>query len=104
MSGRQTPSRVGYDEAEAAILAGKAEARALWMIISDEHQRDNFALKPMPWEGRGEYQLVEYADGRSGFVRIPGTTGSLKSRPQQPTTKEKPTCKNSKQSKQHSKT
>jgi len=61
-----------YHQAAKAIAAGEAEAYALWVLLSDEHQRDGYGLKPMPWEGPGEYQHVKYGDGRDGFVRIPG--------------------------------
>lgn len=63
--------QVGFDEARAAIHAGTAMAHALWCLISDEHDRDGYALKPSPWEGSGEYQRVHYSDGRDVLVRIP---------------------------------
>lgn len=65
-------ARAGYDDAASAIKAGEAEAHALWVLLSDEHERDAYALKPAPWEGPGEYQRVTYADGRDVFVRVPG--------------------------------
>lgn len=68
---RPPMTRVGFDEAAAAIRAGKATPGALWVLLSDEHERDSFWLKPMPWEGPGEYQRVGYDDGRNGFVRLP---------------------------------
>lgn len=67
-----------YDDAAKAIAAGEAEGRALWVLLSDEHQRDGHWLKPMPWEGSGEYQHVRFADGRDGFVRIPNGKRSLR--------------------------
>lgn len=66
------PQTTGYDEASRAIAAGQAEAHALWVLLSDEHERDGHWLKPMPWEGPGEYQRVSYVDGRNGFVRMNG--------------------------------
>lgn len=66
-----TQSQIGYDEAKAAIAAGRAQAHALWVLLRDEHDRDGYALQPMPWEGSGEYQRVSYDDGRNGFVRLP---------------------------------
>lgn len=60
-----------YEEAAAAIAEGRAVARQLWVILREENERDGYALRPMPWEGPGEYQSVEYADGRKGFVRLP---------------------------------
>ncbi|HEU5019650.1 MAG TPA: hypothetical protein VFT69_16955 [Pseudolabrys sp.] len=66
-----TPKYVGYRAAKEAIASRTAEAFALWVLLSDESQRDGYALRPMPWEGSGEYQHVRYADGRNGFVRIP---------------------------------
>lgn len=66
-----------YDEANKAIAAGRAQARALWVLLTDEQDRDRFALKPMPWEGAGEYQHVEFNDGRSGFIRIPAGCRAL---------------------------
>jgi hypothetical protein len=59
-----------FGAAAKAIAAGEAKAHALWVILTDERQRDGLALKPMPWEGTGEYQHVTYADGRDGFVRV----------------------------------
>lgn len=61
----------GFDEAVTAILAGEAEAHQLLVLLANENDRDGFALKPLPWEGAGEYQHVSYADGRRGFVRVP---------------------------------
>ncbi|TGR81218.1 hypothetical protein EN866_35435 [Mesorhizobium sp. M2D.F.Ca.ET.223.01.1.1] len=66
-----TQTQTGFDEARKAIFAGKAKSHALWAILTDEHQRDGYALRPMPWEGSGEYQWVSFDDGRSGFVRLP---------------------------------
>jgi hypothetical protein len=60
-----------YDAATRAIRDGKAKAHALWVLLSAESDRDGYALKPIPWEGSGEYQRVTYDDGRDGFVRIP---------------------------------
>jgi hypothetical protein len=61
-----------YDEAATAIAKGEAEGHALWVLLSDEHQRDGYWLKPMPWEGPGQYQHVSFNDGRAGFIRVPG--------------------------------
>lgn len=77
MSIQVKQSRIGFDEAAAAIRAGKAEPHSLWILLSDEHERDGYGLKPMPWEGAGEYQRVSYSDGRDGFVRIPADTYHL---------------------------
>jgi hypothetical protein len=66
-----------YREAKKAIAEGRATGHALWVLLSDEHQRDGYALKPIPWEGAGEYQHVTFDDGRDGFVRIPGVDPSL---------------------------
>lgn len=76
LSGRDAPSDehsrfVGFNEAKAAIAAGNAKAHALWVLISNEHDREGYALKPSPWEGSGEYQRVHYSDGRDVLVRIP---------------------------------
>lgn len=64
-------TQIGFDEARKAIVSGKAHSHALWIIMSDEHQRDGYALKPLIWEGTGEYQRVTFGDGRDGFVRLP---------------------------------
>lgn len=68
------PAR-GFTEARDAIALGRARAHSLWVLLSDEHQRDGYALRPMPWEGPGEYQHVSYDDGRAGFVRVPVDDG-----------------------------
>lgn len=68
---KHTPGRAGFDEATKAITAGQAEAHELWVLLSAETDRDGYWLKPMPWEGSGEYQRVSYRDGRNGFVRLP---------------------------------
>lgn len=70
-------SESGYKEAARAISAGRASAAALWVILSEESQRAGCMLKPMPWEGPGEYQRVTYADGRDGFVRLSDDGTSL---------------------------
>lgn len=67
-----------FDEAVQAIIAGKAEPNALWVLLSEEHSRDGFWLKPLLWEGPGEYQHVSYHDGREGFVRVPEFAFSLR--------------------------
>lgn len=72
--------KTGYATALEAIHGGRAEAFALWALISDEHQRDGYALRPIPWEGPGEYQHVRYADGRDGFVRLNESGVSLPTR------------------------
>jgi len=62
----------GFTAASEAIRSGKAKANALWVLLSDEHQRDGYAIRPSPWEGAGEYQHVEFFDARgSVFVRLP---------------------------------
>lgn len=68
---KAAPSVTGYDEAAQSIRAGKAQAFALWVLLTNESERDGFHLKPMPWEGPGEYQHVKYDDGRDGFVMLP---------------------------------
>lgn len=70
-------SQVGYDEAAAAIAAGKAIAKTLWVLIEDERQRDGFALKPSPWEGAGEYQHVAFDDDYCRLVRLPAEAARL---------------------------
>lgn len=69
---QHTPGRVGFDGAVDAIVAGQANAHALWLLLSSESDRDGYWLRPMPWEGSGEYQRVSYKDGRDGLVRVPG--------------------------------
>lgn len=62
----------GAEHAVAEIRAGRARARALWIILKHESDRDAFALKPDPWEGPGEYQMVEYDGKRFGvLVKLP---------------------------------
>jgi hypothetical protein len=71
------PPKTAFEAAWLAVHAGIAEARALWILIDDEHERDGFWLAPMPWEGPGNYQAVYYRDGRAGLVRVPGDGQSL---------------------------
>ncbi|QIG72965.1 hypothetical protein EVB98_043 [Rhizobium phage RHph_N3_2] len=59
-----------HKEAMREIHAGRARGHALWVILTDEHQRDRFALKPSPWEGPGEYQRVSFDDGRDVFIKV----------------------------------
>ena len=62
---------IGYKQAVDAIAARTATAHALFVLLSSEHDRDGYWLKPSPWEGPGEYQRVTFEDGRSVFVRLP---------------------------------
>lgn len=72
-----TQTGIGYEEAVRAIAAGHAKGKALWVLLSDERERDGHALRPSPWEGSGEYQRVSFDDGRDGFVRVPTGRRSL---------------------------
>lgn len=72
-----TPGRLGYDEARKAIQEGKATPHALWMILSSEHDRDGYALKPSPWEGPGEYQKVSFEGDCYRLIRLPTEAPSL---------------------------
>jgi hypothetical protein len=38
-----------YREAQEAIHAGRAMGHALWVLISDERERDGYALRPSVW-------------------------------------------------------
>ena len=60
----------GYEEARTAIGNGVAKAHALWLLLAAEADRDGYALKPLIWEGPGEYQRVTFSDGRDGLVRV----------------------------------
>lgn len=60
----------GFEQAAKAIAEGQAQAHALWVLLSDPSQRDGYWLKPLVWEGPGEYQRVSFTDGRNGFVRV----------------------------------
>jgi hypothetical protein len=71
------PNDAGYRTAVDAITAGRAEARPLWLLLISESDRDNHELKPSVWEGPGEYQLVQYTDGKQTLVRIPFGRPSL---------------------------
>jgi hypothetical protein len=66
-----TQTTTGFDAACTAIREGRATPWALWAILTSEHERDGYALKPAPWEGPGEYQALAYSDGRMAFVRLP---------------------------------
>ncbi|WP_320196262.1 hypothetical protein RMR10_004450 [Agrobacterium rosae] len=57
------------EETREAIARGDAQAHALWVLLSNETDRDGFWLKPLEWEGSGEYQRVSFRDGRNGFVK-----------------------------------
>lgn len=68
----------GFFDAVEAIKAGRAKAHALWLILSDEKERDGYALKPCPWDGPGEYQHVSFGSESLGIlVRIPDGQYSL---------------------------
>jgi hypothetical protein len=43
--------------------------RALWLLLSDEHERDGYALKPAKWEGPGEYQQFSLPGNDIGVLR-----------------------------------
>lgn len=58
-----------YEEARQHVERGTARAHALWLLLSDEHERDAYKLKPLRWEGPGEYQHVVFHDGRDGLVK-----------------------------------
>lgn len=76
-----------HTEAMVAIRAGTAKAKALWVLLSDEHERDGYALRPLRWEGPGEYQHVEFDDGRNGLVKLPfGVSLPTPTKPKQPQT------------------
>lgn len=62
---------MNYQEAKSEILAGKAVAHPLWVLLSHEKEREEFALKPAMWEGSGEYQRVVHADTRDVLVKVP---------------------------------
>lgn len=69
---------LAYDKAKADIAAGRAKAHALWVILSNQHDRDGYAIRPDPWEGPGRYQHVSYGDAPLGvFIRIPIERPSL---------------------------
>jgi hypothetical protein len=67
-----------YAEAAKEVFGGRAKAHALWVLLSKESDRDGYALRPMPWEGSGEYQHFSFADGRDGFVKVPDGNWSLR--------------------------
>lgn len=64
-------THIGFTEARREILAGRATAHFLWLLLDSEDDREGLALKPAPWEGPGEYQRVVFADGRDVLVRLP---------------------------------
>lgn len=67
----------GYQEARKAIEEGRATPHALWVLLSNESDRDGYALKPRPWEGPGEYQHVKFLGEYGHFVRLPSNAPSL---------------------------
>lgn len=44
----------------------------LWIIMGDPHDRDGYALKPIAWEGGGQYRRVRLANGRDGLLKDGG--------------------------------
>lgn len=58
------------EQTHKAIARGDAQAHALWVILTNENDRDGYALKPLQWDGIGEYQHISFRDGRDGFVRV----------------------------------
>ena len=64
-------SAAAYEMAARAIRAGQAKPHHLWMLLSRESDRNGYALKPVQWEGPGEYQRVVFDDGRDVLVRLP---------------------------------
>ena len=63
---------MNFDEALNEVRAGRAKAHSLWILLSDERERDGYALKPETWEGPGEYQRVSRnGDSLGVLVRIP---------------------------------
>ena len=42
----------------------------LWVILKDEADRDGYALKPLKWEGPGEYQRFTLDDGRDFLIKV----------------------------------
>lgn len=72
-------ARAGYDEAKAAIWAGAAKPKALWVQVGRQDQRDGYALRPNPWEGPGEYQHVAFDDDYCRLIRLPDGARPLKS-------------------------
>ncbi len=62
---------MNYEIAKKEITAGKLQPHALWILISDESERDGYALKPAAWEGPGEYQRVAAGDDLGFLVKLP---------------------------------
>lgn len=67
-----------YYEALQAVRDGNAVPHALWISVANEGDRDGCFLKPGPWEGSGQYQRVDFLDGRGArLVRDPMNAPSL---------------------------
>lgn len=49
------------------IEEGKANGHTLWFVLTDQKQREVYALRPAVWEGPGQYQSVEIFDADFGL-------------------------------------
>lgn len=52
-------------DVQAELAARTAYFGTLWCLLSFPDQRDGYMLKPVEWQGPGEYQLVEFKDNRT---------------------------------------
>jgi len=68
-------NRDGFKEAKLAIEAGEAHAHALWEILKEPTDRDAYMIRPLPWEGPGEYQYVHFHDGTHRYIKVNGFMG-----------------------------
>jgi hypothetical protein len=66
-----TTRRLTATNAIEAIRSGAAHGHQAFALLANEHERDAFMIRPLAWDGPGEYQYIHWADGRHFFVRMP---------------------------------
>lgn len=65
-----TPPQQQQANADHPFVSVRVTKRfSLWVLLTTPADRDGYALKPLIWEGGGEYQHVVLSDGREGFIK-----------------------------------
>jgi len=52
------------------LQQGNFKLRTLWALLQQPNQRDGFALGIGIWDGKGQYQAVEFPNGDKYFLEI----------------------------------